>query len=627
MTCGPLWASEPAGAHLNEGTAGRRYVRIRTDVAAVPKLFDYAVPERWTETVTVGTRVRAVLNGRRVGGWVTEDNVTPPVGVTPTPLTQWSGWGPPAMVVELAEWAAWRWAGPVSFFLKAASPAHVVRTLPEVPQPPRATAPRITPGEGDGSNVVTELTVQALRTAEPALLRLPPTTDLIDAVLTVVNDPDTREKEGTVLVLVPSLGWAERLVDRLVRRGLAATTEWAKARAGWPIVVGSRSGAWAPVPRLAAALVLDAHDEAFREESAPTYSAVDVVIERASREGSRCLLISPAPPVVLSAGRVVMAPPSPQERAGWATVELVDRRGADPRTGLFSEEFVRLARSVLDDPDSMARRGPLVCVFNRTGRSLLLACRRCGELAQCTNCSAAVRQVGDLLHCPRCHQERPMVCAACGHLRMKTLRTGVSRLREEVAALLQTEVDEVSGATDRAEPPAAPVLMGTEAVLHRVRRAAAVAFLDIDLHLLAPRFSATDETLALLIHASRLVGPRHVGPPTARLLVQTRVPDHPVLAAVARGDPSAVMAEEESIRRSSGLPPFSALAALSGPLAGDYAAALEAAGARRDVTVSDLPDDGRLIRAPDSTVLSDLLAEVPRPAGRGLRIEVDPTAI
>jgi primosomal protein N' (replication factor Y) (superfamily II helicase) len=627
MTCGPPWASEPAGAHLNEGTAGRRYVRIRTDVAAVPKLFDYAVPERWTETVTVGTRVRAVLNGRRVGGWVTEDNVTPPVGVTPTPLTQWSGWGPPAMVVELAEWAAWRWAGPVSFFLKAASPAHVVRTLPEVPQPPRATAPRITPGEGDGSNVVTELTVQALRTAEPALLRLPPTTDLIDAVLTVVNDPDTREKEGTVLVLVPSLGWAERLVDRLVRRGLAATTEWAKARAGWPIVVGSRSGAWAPVPRLAAALVLDAHDEAFREESAPTYSAVDVVIERASREGSRCLLISPAPPVVLSAGRVVMAPPSPQERAGWATVELVDRRGADPRTGLFSEEFVRLARSVLDDPDSMARRGPLVCVFNRTGRSLLLACRRCGELAQCTNCSAAVRQVGDLLHCPRCHQERPMVCAACGHLRMKTLRTGVSRLREEVAALLQTEVDEVSGATDRAEPPAAPVLMGTEAVLHRVRRAAAVAFLDIDLHLLAPRFSATDETLALLIHASRLVGPRHVGPPTARLLVQTRVPDHPVLAAVARGDPSAVMAEEEAIRRSSGLPPFSALAALSGPLAGDYAAALEAAGARRDVTVSDLPDDGRLIRAPDSTVLSDLLAEVPRPAGRGLRIEVDPTAI
>src|ERR1019366_7413035 len=162
------------------------------------------------------------------------------------------------------------------------------------------------------------------------------------------------------------------------------------------------------------------------------------------------------------------------------------------------------------------------------------------------------------LRCPRCESGRPLVCAACGRLRMKTLRAGVSRLREEVAALLGVEVGEVSGPSTSAggsDVPAAPVLMGTEAVLHRVRRAAAVAFLDIDLHLLAPRFSATDETLALLIHASRLVGPRHVGPPSARLLVQTRVPDHPVLAAVARGDPSVVMAEEESIRRSSGLPP------------------------------------------------------------------------
>ena len=30
-------------------------------------------------------------------------------------------------------------------------------------------------------------------------------------------------------------------------------------------------------------------------------------------------------------------------------MERVDRRGADPRSGMFSEEFVRLARSVLDD--------------------------------------------------------------------------------------------------------------------------------------------------------------------------------------------------------------------------------------------------------------------------------------
>jgi hypothetical protein len=45
------------------------------------------------------------------------------------------------------------------------------------------------------------------------------------------------------------------------------------------------------------------------------------------------------------------------------------------------------------------------------------------------------------------------------------------------------------------------------------------------------------------------------------------------------------------------------------------------------VTFSELPDGRSLVQAPDHSVLCALLGVVPRPAGRGLRIEVDPTAI
>ena len=616
-------------------------MRVRTDVPALSKVFDYTVPESWTDDVIVGTRVRVALHGRRVGGWVVDDDVTPPEGVEPLPLKGWSGWGPPPTVMDLAEWAAWRWAGPIPFFLGVSSPPRPVRRLPGVPGAAEA-------GSADTRTVFDDMVAGALAEGTPAVLRLPPTTDLIDLVLSVVNAPETGARPGGVLVLVPSVGWAERLCGRLVRRGYQATTDWASARAGWPIVVGSRAAAWAPLPELAATLVLDAHDESYREESAPTYSAVDVVSERARRAGSPCIVTSPCPPTVVSAGRAVHGLPVAGERAGWSAVERVDRRGADPRSGLFSEEFVRLARAVLDDPDAIARRGPLVCFYDRTGRARLLACAACGELAQCTTCGAAVAQHGTGLWCPRCGSERPLVCAACGKLRMKTLRAGVSRLREEVAALLGTDVGEVSGpaaARSRAARsgadssagagggsggegiPATPVLIGTEAVLHRVRRAAAVVFLDIDLHLLAPRFSATDETLALFVRASRMVGPRHVGPPSARLLVQTRVPDHPVLQAVARGDLSEVAEAEEAMRRSARLPPFSALAALSGPLAAGYADALREAGAGTGVTVSELPDAAYLVQAPDHGALCDLLAAAPRPGGRGLRVAVDPAAV
>ncbi len=618
----------------------RRAVRVRTEVAAVAKTFDYAVPPGWSEEVHVGTRVRAPLHGRTVRGWVVEEDVGTPAGVAVLPLKSWLGWGPPPALVGLAEWAAWRWAGPASFFLRIASPATIVRALPaappwhELPAPPTASQPAAAPS--------LERVQLALAQPGVTVVRQPPLTDPIDLVLSIVGDPAVRAHGGSVLVLVPSSGWAERLTARLVRRGCPTAGTWEEARAGWPVVVGSRAGAWAPVPRLAAVVILDAHDAAYREESTPTYSAVDVLLERARREGVPCVLASPVPPVAL-AGRTglrTIAPSQTEERAGWPVLERVDRRGADPRSGMFSEEFVRLARSVLDDAVAV-ERGPLVCVYNRTGGARLLACRHCGELARCARCGAAAAQPRgtEMLECPRCGDTRPVVCAACGRLRMKTLRVGVSRLREELAALLGVEVGEVAGRPVAGSEPsvsAAPVLVGTEAVLHRVRRAAAVVFLDIDLHLLASRLSATEETLALFVRAARLVGARSAGTPWARMQVQTRVPDHPLLAAIARGDPAEVVAEEVAIRRTSALPPFAALALVSGVLAPAYAESLRneadvptspGAPAPTTTSVSPLGDDRFLVRADTHESLCDLLARTPRPSGRGLRVEVDPVSL
>ena len=615
--------------------AATRVVRVRTEVAAVAKTFDYSVPAGWRDEVHVGTRVRAPFHGRTVRGWVVDEEAGPPEGVEVLPLKSWLGWGPPPALVDLAEWAAWRWAGPASFFLRSASPDTIQRALPERPAPPG-------PGGASGPYASGPDHLD-LAQAGLTVVRQPPLTDPIELVLSVLRDPGVRARAGSVLVLVPSAGWAERLTRRLERRGWPTAGSWEQARAGCPVVLGSRAGGWAPVPTLAAAVILDAHDAAYREESAPTYSAVDVLVERARREGVPCILVSSVPPVALAAraGLRTVAPTRLEERAGWPVLERVDRRGADPRSGMFSEEFVRLARSVLDDA-AARQRGPLVCVYNRTGGARLLACRHCGELARCARCGAAAAQPRgeEVLRCPRCDETRPVVCAACGRLRMKTVRAGVSRLREEVAALLGTEVGEVAGPRAAGtEPPLpeAPVLIGTEAVLHRVRRAAAVAFLDIDLHLLAPRLSATEDTLALFVRAARLVGARGSGAPWARMQAQTRVPDHPLLRAVALGEPTAVLDEEVAIRRSSGLPPFAALAVVSGALAPAYAESLQRevetapdegpAAAAAAVSVSPLGDDRFLLRADTHAPLCDLLARTPRPGGRGLRVEVDPVSL
>ena len=142
------------------------------------------------------------------------------------------------------------------------------------------------------------------------------------------------------------------------------------------------------MPELAAAVVLDAHDAAYREESAPTYSAVDVVIG-AGAAGERALPAGVAGaaggPAAAPAVRT-LAPTRLQERAGWPVLERVDRRGADPRSGMFSEEFVRLARAVLDDADATRSGARWSASTTAPGGARLLACRHCGELARCARC-------------------------------------------------------------------------------------------------------------------------------------------------------------------------------------------------------------------------------------------------
>jgi hypothetical protein len=89
-----------------------------------------------------------------------------------------------------------------------------------------------------------------------------------------------------------------------------------------------------------------------------------------------------------------------------------------------------------------------------------------------------------------------------------------------------------------------------------------------------------------------------------------------------------VLEAEADIRRASDLPPFSSLALVSGTLAGAYIEAVAAtAAAKPRVSVTPLDDARFLVQAPDHEALSDVLAGTPRPAGRGLRVEVDPTTL
>jgi primosomal protein N' (replication factor Y) len=608
------------------------------------------VPREWESSVRVGTIVKITLHNRRVKGWVVKDDVSAPEGVELLPILSVSSLGPPIAILELTRWAAWRWAGTQVAFLRMASPKRVVRSTSTLNEssPEAVVASSGRANDTQSKGVFKEATDLARsHPGQPLLVKVPPSMDLIELVEFAVFESQRTPKNGSVLVLVPSKGWAERLCKRLVKRGFRATREWEQALAGWPVVVGSRAAAWAPIERVAAAVVVDAHDGAYRSERAPTFNAVDVVVRRAELDGAPCWLTSPCPTPELVVRFRQWSPDRSIEGSGWPKLVVVDRRGEDPRTGLISEELVALARDVLE------RGSRAVFVLNRTGRARLIACGSCGELARCERCGSALIQEVDLYKCRRCETERPPLCSACGSTKMKTLRSGVSKVRDELEALLKVRVDEITRDSRPLRPSDPPrerdsgskyprhqehavAVVGTEAVLHRTRDAGLVAFLDFDQHLLRPEIGASHEALSLIARAGRLVGARrsvaslssdsHSHPrDNGVVLVQTRIPEHDVILAAERGDPGPLARSEIELRRELSLPPFCAFASLSGSGAPPYAESLIAAGCR-DVEVSDLGAGRWLVRSPRHAELLDTLAAVPRPSER-TRVEVDPVRI
>jgi len=419
---------------------------------------------------------------------------------------------------------------------------------------------------------------------------------------------------GPVLVVLPAIERARLEAARLRRAGLSVALvpqDWARAAGGVDVVVGARLAAWAPCPGLAAAVVVDEHDEALQEERSPTWHARDVVVERARRARVPVLLTSPCPTVagLAAVGHELVRVATDDERASWPIIEVVDRTRDEPwMTSLVTSPLIRHLRDV---------DRTVVCVHNTTGRARVLACRACRSLVRCEVCEAAVGLTDDArLACRRCGTVRPSVCQVCGATAFANLRPGVTRLREELEAAAGRPVLAVTG-TDEAAPGSAGVYIGTEAVLHRVARADTVAFLDLDAELLAPRYRAAEQAMALLVRAARLVGRRDGG---GRILVQTFLPRHEVVQAALLADPGRLIDGEVARRRLLELPPFVALATVSGTGSDEFTAALRAVDG---IAVGGAGGD-YAVKAPTWTDLGRALIGTPRPKGARLRIAVDP---
>jgi primosomal protein N' (replication factor Y) len=404
---------------------------------------------------------------------------------------------------------------------------------------------------------------------------------------------------GRALVLLPEIALTSQLLERFAERFGCAPALWhselgaAARRSTWrriaegrePVVIGARSALFLPFPALALIVVDEEHDPSFKQEDGVAYHAREVAIARARFEGCPAILVSATPALETAwrMGRVgadaaaaavnALLLPARHGGAAMPAVGLVDlRRDRPPRGGWLAPGLRRALEATL------AAGEQALLFLNRRGFAPLTLCRACGHRLRCPNCSAWLvsHRLRRRLLCHHCGYGRTELdhCPSCGTVEaLVACGPGVERLAEEVRGLLPDARSAILTSDRPASPGAAAALLramrahqldlliGTQIIAkgHHFPDLTLVGVVDGDLGLAGGDLRAAERQFQLLYQVAGRAG-RAARP--GRVLIQTHLPEHPLMQALAAGNKERFYAEELAERRDAGMPPFGRLAAL-----------------------------------------------------------------
>jgi primosomal protein N' (replication factor Y) (superfamily II helicase) len=399
-------------------------------------------------------------------------------------------------------------------------------------------------------------------------------------------------QDRQTLVLLPEIALTQNFLRRFEQRFGAEPVLWhssvksSERRRAWRaiasgaarVVVGARSALFLPFARLGLIVVDEAHEISFKQDDGVRYNARDVAVIRARFEAVPVVLASATPALesmqLAEQGiyeRIEL--PSRFGGASLPSIALVDLREEPPERGRW------LAPRLMQEVEARLQRGEQSLLFlNRRGYAPLTLCRACGHRFQCPNCSAWLveHRFSRRLACHHCGHDVPVpeTCTECGEADcLVACGPGVERIADELAELLPgariaqatsdtlNTPERIAGFVEAAEQGAIDVIVGTQLVTkgYHFPELTLVGVVDADLGLEGGDLRAGERTYQQIAQVGGRAGR---GEKPGQVLIQTRHPDAPVIAALAAGDRDAFYAAETLGRRDAGAPPFGRWAAI-----------------------------------------------------------------
>jgi primosomal protein N' (replication factor Y) len=394
-----------------------------------------------------------------------------------------------------------------------------------------------------------------------------------------------------VLLMLPEIALTAPFLARVERRFGVEAAHWhsdvrprerervwrgvAEGRAR--IIVGARSALFLPWRNLGLIVVDEEHEAAYKQEDGVAYHARDMAVVYGSL-GRFPVILSSATPSIESLHNV--------QRGRYGHVKLERRHNQKdlPETALIDMRTARTDGGCwLSDPlfdsvrNTLEAKDQALLFLNRRGYAPLTLCRACGHHLDCPNCSASLveHRFRRQLQCHHCgHFEPiPLACPKCGTAgKLAPCGPGIERLAEEASkrfpdariAILSSDLSRGELLKDtlaEIERGDFDLIIGTQLVAkgHHFPRLTLVGVVDADLALETGDPRGGERTWQLM---AQVAGRAGRGEKPGRALIQTYLPDHPLMDSLRRGDSEGFLTQEMRLREQARLPPFARLAAV-----------------------------------------------------------------
>lgn len=549
-------------------------IAVDTGLPHLDRLFDYLVPTTLDELVVVGCRVKVRFAGRLVDGFVASRvDDTEHAGklafiakvVSDEPVLR-------PEVLDLARVVADRYAGTLGDVLRLAIPPRHARAEALVRAEPAAELPEAGEESWQPYEHGPEF-LAALRAGDSprawwsALPGREPASAVAEAVLSTLHSgrgaivcvPDARDVARWDAIFTEVLGAGRHVV--LTASSTPADRYkafLAVSRGQVQVVLGTRAAAFAPVHRLGLVAMWDDGDDLFAEPRAPYPHAREVLLLRATAQGTAVLIggharTAEGQSLVESGWCSELAAGQAARREAWPRVDVTDGSTAGSAPVRLPPEVFRAIRDAM---------GAVLVQVPRRGYRESLACQDCRCPARCAACRGPLIQTSasSPIVCRWC--ATPVAswqCSNCHGTRLRAPVVGQLRTAEEFGrAFPDFEVITSGGNTVRDEvSPGRVLVLATPGAEPQVDGGyVVVVLLDTWLMLGRDDIRVGEEAHRRWFNALALGGSKAEA---------VAIGDASTLQALVRSDPVGFAARELASRAETHLPPAARLAAIDGP--------------------------------------------------------------